>query len=379
MTTPATRTASGSTSASTSWQHVILTRLQQRDVRDQSMAGFVAEYERAIIVASQLKQTNQNLLHAATTTLGDPRQQPRVDLAPLSPAVGPASRRDQGSSASTTSATSTVHSAYISSLEIQLSDTKQELSEQYKVQSANAQRLLLLTDQLREFELRERRDKDLSSKIQVELESLRERQTWLRQTVDEKEKQIVILQDEIQSLELELEQLSLQNRNLKTDNASLLQRWLELKNQEASRMNDLFVSETTRLTSKASSSTLGADASASKTTTVAATPKRPEIVRKKTIESEASTSTKKSNMINSRILSKPSQSSLKATPSSANKTSADKINRLRSSDTMTQSTILDPTRKPKSLASSSSLTRSTTSLNSVTTSDNKGKSRLTSE
>lgn len=47
-----------------------------------------------------------------------------------------------------------------------------------------------------------------------------------------------ILQDDHASLSLELSQVTLQNENLKIDNSSLLQRWIESKNEEAARMND---------------------------------------------------------------------------------------------------------------------------------------------
>lgn len=58
-----------------------------------------------------------------------------------------------------------------------------------------------------------------------------------------------ILQDEHASLELELSQLEIQNDNLKTDNAALLQRWLESKAEEANRMNEAnaFLEEAKRL------------------------------------------------------------------------------------------------------------------------------------
>lgn len=51
------------------------------------------------------------------------------------------------------------------------------------------------------------------------------------------------------SLELELSQLELQNDNLKTDNAALLQRWIHAKTEEARKMNEAnaFLEEAKRL------------------------------------------------------------------------------------------------------------------------------------
>lgn len=58
-----------------------------------------------------------------------------------------------------------------------------------------------------------------------------------------------ILQDELHSIELELSQLELQNDNLKTDNASLLQRWIAAKTEEARMMNEAnaFLEEAKRI------------------------------------------------------------------------------------------------------------------------------------
>lgn len=47
-----------------------------------------------------------------------------------------------------------------------------------------------------------------------------------------------MLQDEMATLTLELSQAEARNEDLKRDNASLLQRWLDRMNTEAERMND---------------------------------------------------------------------------------------------------------------------------------------------
>ncbi|KAK4052363.1 hypothetical protein OIV83_002165 [Microbotryomycetes sp. JL201] len=286
------------------WQHEILTRLQQRDERQQQMSEFVQEYERAIKVAVALKHTNLALLAASSSA------SPSTTV----PQSRPPTSASEGPLAAQPSVNSSVHAAYISTLEGQLSETKQELNEQYKVQSLNAQRLLTLTDQVREFERRERTDKHNELQLQVEVESLRERQKWWRQTVDEKEKQI-ILQDEIQSLELELDQLSIQNQNLKKDNAALLSRWLQAKNEEAARMNDLFVSESSKLSSKSSVDDGIVVLTTTEPSTRATNSSRP---KEKSIEQAVKSTTEKmpKSMINSRTLaSKPSQASITSTKS----------------------------------------------------------------
>ncbi|KAM0790718.1 hypothetical protein ACM66B_004573 [Microbotryomycetes sp. NB124-2] len=380
---------------SVAWQHEILARLQQRDEQQQQTREFVAEYERAIKVAAALKHTNQALLAAAAAAAA---AAPSTALPqPQLPSSVPPTSGQAGSS---------VQAAYISTLEAQLSQTKQELSEQYKVQSLNAQRLFKLTDQVREFEQNETRDKQDVVKLKVEVESLRERQKWLKQTVDEKEKQIVILQDEIQSLELELDQLSIQNRNLKTDNAALLSRWLQAKNDEASRMNELFVAESSKLSAKTSgvvTTTTAAAASsegANSLSSVATAGGGPSGERR----TKSGTPTDKptmSSMINSRTLaSKPSRASISSTSTMTTTTtprreattagrsgasssgsttstsgSSSSIMRKTASQNslMTTSQILDPRNKAKALAASGLMSRSTTSLASVRS--DKGKAR----
>ena len=51
-------------------------------------------------------------------------------------------------------------------------------------------------------------------------------------------RKIQMLQDELSALSLELNQVELRNDNLKRDNASLLQRWLDRMNDEAEKMNE---------------------------------------------------------------------------------------------------------------------------------------------
>ncbi|GAA5997961.1 hypothetical protein JCM5350_008276 [Sporobolomyces pararoseus] len=142
-----------------------------------------------------------------------------------------------------------VRLALIQSLESELSNLRQELSEQYKLQSLNAQRLLSLTDQLREAEERGREEREELRSLRHEVEGLRDKQRTFREIVADKEKQIVILQDDHTSLSLELNQQDLLISRLKEDNKNLLDRWLEAKREEAERMNEAneWVSQARRL------------------------------------------------------------------------------------------------------------------------------------
>ncbi|GAA6007282.1 Atg16p [Rhodotorula paludigena] len=210
------------------WDEQIRVQLLARDAREQSHAALIAHVHRLAQLSVHLRDRNAALLAAAAQS---------------SRAAAP------GGAPAGDSKDAALRAALVASLEAQLAQTRADLSEQYKVQSANAQRLLALTDSLRDAEERARDEREELRRLRSEVERLRERARWHKEIVAEKEKQLVILQDEHASLELELSQLEIQNDNLKTDNAALLQRWLESKAEEANRMNEAnaFLEEAKRL------------------------------------------------------------------------------------------------------------------------------------
>ncbi|SCZ92465.1 BZ3500_MvSof-1268-A1-R1_Chr5-2g07883 [Microbotryum saponariae] len=247
------------------WLEAIRSQLIERDKRESSHRTLIAHSQRLAQHAAMLHQRNQALLNASlgqnsggtgAGTVGGPGGTSGGQT--TSGAVGgTAGTNDVGRltrpRSRIVSSFSAVRQAMITSLESQLASTRHELAEQYKIQSTNAQRLLGLTDQLREFEDKGREEKDELRRLRTEVEGLRDRAKWHKEVVQEKERQLVILQDDLSALELELNQVTKQNKDLKTDNAGLLQRWLEAKNDEARRMNELFSTETTRAKGMSSS------------------------------------------------------------------------------------------------------------------------------
>ncbi|GAA5837436.1 hypothetical protein JCM11251_002106 [Rhodosporidiobolus azoricus] len=199
------------------WQDQIRQSLLERDQREQAFSPLIAHYHRLAQQTVTLKDRNHALLAAASSARA---------------------HGGTGSSGGGGGGADPVQAALLSSLEAQLASTRSDLSDQYKLQSQNAQRLLSLTDSLREAEERGREEREELRRLRTEVEGLRERQRWHREIVEEKEKQLLILQDDHSSLTLELSQLELQNADLRTDNASLLQRWLESKAEEVQRMNE---------------------------------------------------------------------------------------------------------------------------------------------
>lgn len=85
-----------------------------------------------------------------------------------------------------------IQQANLSSLTAELSQTRSDLQEQYKIQSSNSQRLLSLTDTLRGVEEKGREEKEELSTLRREVEGLRERARWHREVVEEKERQVVV-------------------------------------------------------------------------------------------------------------------------------------------------------------------------------------------
>ncbi|KAM0755499.1 autophagy protein 16 [Meredithblackwellia eburnea MCA 4105] len=198
-----------------SWIEQIHASLVERDILEKRDSAIIDSYRRLAKQTVLLKDRNAALLKASRSV--------------TSSAAGGSTISNQDNP---------VRAALVTSLETQLAQVRAELSEQYKTQASNAQRLLTLTDQLRDAEERGREERDELRRLKHEVEGLRERARWHKEVVAEKEKQLLILQDDHASLELELSQVTQQNENLKIDNSSLLQRWLESKNEEASRMNE---------------------------------------------------------------------------------------------------------------------------------------------
>ncbi|KAG0656266.1 hypothetical protein C6P46_000334 [Rhodotorula mucilaginosa] len=221
------------------WQESIRSALIARDVRERAFEPFIRDYSRLAHHANQLRQRNLALVDAASgasrATTAANQDQNRASLG--------------GGGQDELAVQTAVRTALITRLESELALARSELSDAYKLQSQHSQRLLTLSEQLHQSDERARVERDQLVEVKAEVERLREAARWHKEIVAEKEKQLVILQDELHSLELELSQLELQNDNLKTDNAALLQRWIHAKTEEARKMNEAnaFLEEAKRI------------------------------------------------------------------------------------------------------------------------------------
>ncbi|CAH7666445.1 autophagy-related protein 16 [Phakopsora pachyrhizi] len=196
-----------------SWQDTIQQGLVRRDQQEKAFNVLINHYQRLSQQTAILKERNNSLLKAATS-IGD------------------------GGLNTHTGGDLSVAKAYTASLESQLTSLRDELASVYKTQGQNAQRLLVMNEALREREERSRGEEEELRLLRVEVARLRERVTNHAEVMREKERNVQILQDELSTLQLEYSQQEQKIKDLETDNASLLQRWLDRLNDEAARMND---------------------------------------------------------------------------------------------------------------------------------------------
>jgi len=131
-----------------------------------------------------------------------------------------------------------VRAAYIVSLESQISSLRDELASVYKTQNQNTQRLLSMTETLREKEEFSRIEAENMRKLQEEAAILARKVEQHNELMTEKDRTAQILHDEINTLQLELGQIEERNAILVKDNAKLLQRWLDAKQDEVNKMNE---------------------------------------------------------------------------------------------------------------------------------------------
>lgn len=147
--------------------------------------------------------------------------------------------------------------AYITSLESQISSLRDELATVYKTQGQNAQRLLAMTETLREKEELSRLESENLRKARDEIAVLRRKVDQHNELMAEKDRTAQVrfqrvlwllrhsscyatqvLHDEIITFQLELSQIDERNQTLTKDNAKLLQRWLDAKQAEVNKMNE---------------------------------------------------------------------------------------------------------------------------------------------
>ncbi|EKM60910.1 uncharacterized protein PHACADRAFT_247131 [Phanerochaete carnosa HHB-10118-sp] len=201
-----------------SWQETLRLRLVERNAKESAYSPIIEQYRRLAQQTKLLKERNASLLRAMGTARANPSS---------STVFVPGSGEDNP-----------VRAAYITSLESQISSLRDELATVYKTQGQNAQRLLSMTETLREKEEFSRIESENLRKSREEISVLRRKVDQHNELMSEKDRTAQILHDEINTLQLELSQIEERNQILTKDNAKLLQRWLDAKQAEVNRMNE---------------------------------------------------------------------------------------------------------------------------------------------
>jgi len=204
--------------ADPSWQEQLRLRLLERNAKESSHASIIEQYRRLAQQTKLLKERNASLLRA----MGSVRTNPSSSTVYV-PGTG-----DENP----------VRAAYIASLESQISSLRDELATVYKTQGQNAQRLLAMTETLREKEELSRIESENLRKVQDDALVLGRKVEQHDELMSEKDRTAQILHDEINTLQLELGQIEERNAILVKDNAKLLQRWLDAKQEEVNKMNE---------------------------------------------------------------------------------------------------------------------------------------------
>ncbi|KAJ3970475.1 ATG16-domain-containing protein [Lentinula raphanica] len=205
--------------ADPAWQELIRIRLTERNVNEASFSAIIEQYRRLAQQTKLLKERNSSLLRAVSSVKSNPSSSTLYV-------------------AGTGEDNNPVRAAYITSLESQISSMRDELAGVYKTQGQNTQRLLAMTETLREKEELSRVDAEALRKSRDELMILRRKVEQHNELMTEKDRTVQILHDEISTLQLELGQIEERNATLTKDNAKLLQRWLDAKQSEANKMNE---------------------------------------------------------------------------------------------------------------------------------------------
>ncbi|CAL1696574.1 unnamed protein product [Somion occarium] len=204
--------------AEPSWQETLRIRLVDRNAKESAYAPIIEQYRRLAQQTKLLRERNASLLRAMGTARPNPSS---------STVFVPGTAEDNP-----------VRAAYITSLESQISSLRDELATVYKTQGQNAQRLLAMTETLREKEELSRMESESLRKSREEISILRRKVDQHNELMAEKDRTAQILHDEINTLQLELSQIAERNQTLIKDNAKLLQRWLDAKQAEVNKMNE---------------------------------------------------------------------------------------------------------------------------------------------
>ncbi|KAI3650484.1 hypothetical protein MP228_003965 [Amoeboaphelidium protococcarum] len=119
----------------------------------------------------------------------------------------------------------------------QLKELKHELNELYKAQSNNTQRLLSVGDELVATQKLLKQQEDSTIRVTLQLEKEKRRADDALDLVQQKNDTIQLLQDELNTLRLEIQQSDERMAGIKQENQELLNKLLRKASDDATKMN----------------------------------------------------------------------------------------------------------------------------------------------
>lgn len=219
----------GAQAGPSSWQNVIRLRLEERDQRERLYDDMIGNYQRLARLARQHRDRSVKVLAAAG--IGSNVGAATCEGSDAAPSI-------KNTDAYSSSEAESVRLAYVGTLEAQLMSLRNDLASARSAQAAHAARQKLSEGQMAERSERATAlEADLAA-VKEELSRMRRQDDDLKNNIEAKDKAIELLQDEMATLTLELGQAESRLEDVKRDNASLLQRWLDRMNSEAERMNE---------------------------------------------------------------------------------------------------------------------------------------------
>ncbi|KAJ2559584.1 hypothetical protein EV175_000267 [Coemansia sp. RSA 1933] len=215
---------------STGWEARIVAQLEQRDVRVSTVAKVIESYNRLAGRVGEFA-SHSRASEARTRELqGEHERLLDYDRGAIPQAGGMSGGAVRGNA---------IAQQRISELERETETLKEERTLLYRTQATNAQRLLELSDRMRETDERLRQqDLEISDSHET-LRRANGKIDDMQAAAKEKDGTIEVLQDELSALQLEIVQIEERSARLQAENDDLVKRWLRKMNDEAEKVNEV--------------------------------------------------------------------------------------------------------------------------------------------
>ncbi|KAJ1760868.1 hypothetical protein LPJ77_001707 [Coemansia sp. RSA 2523] len=207
------------------WEARILAQLEQREVRVATVAKVIQSYTRLAGKVGEFANHSRDAEARSREVQGE-HERLLTSYGRNGGGVGAGGGRGMS-----------LAQQRIADLERDIEGLKEERTLLYRTQGTNAQRLLDLSDKMRDTDERLRQQE---LEIMDAHEALRRSNAKiddLRATLKEKDGTIQILQDEMSALQLEIVQIEDRGRRLQSENDDLVKRWMQKMNAEAEKIN----------------------------------------------------------------------------------------------------------------------------------------------